>query len=177
MKTIQITEQKKEWAIKIAVGILCLALGYLGIVKPALGEAVFLSQSIQKAKQRLGLYREITLLKTKLTNAGRFFLKDQDRHRVLGKISALANKNKLEVLSVTPKTTTEGRFLKLRVEISATGTFFSLLNFLKSVETMEPAMAVKDISLTRGNQSTGASVIQSQIILETYLIEKAGLAA
>ncbi len=175
MGTVQMREQHKEIAIKIALALgLCAALFYF-LIRPVFSESVDLRQQVQNSRERLELFKEVERLKDELLVAEQPFLGLTSRSSLVGRISDLANKSRIDVQSLTPKTIPDGEYVKLRIEVSGQASFFSVVQFLKTVETMDPPFSIGDLNLSRqfGTGKKTRGILKTQFYLETYLVKQA----
>jgi len=177
MAALRIREQHKDLAIKILLAVgLCTAFFY-ALIRPVFSESILLRQQIQDSQAKIKLSKDVQQLKDELQVAEQPFAAMSMRSSLVGRISDIANKKKLDVQTLTPKTTPEGEYVVIKVEISAQAPFFSLLNFLKDMETLEPPFSVSSLSLvqlpyvrTRENPSGKQQI---RLSMETLLLKQA----
>ncbi len=177
MANFELKEQHKEIIIKVMAGALFFIMGYLMTVKPAFESMNGLRANLQTAKQRLTLHREINDLKTQLAVQEKLFSNEEDRSLILGQISSKANEAKISIQSLVPKTETIGNYQKLRIEIDGKGAFFSIVKFLKLLETLQPVLTIKDMTMIQsrlGDPKIKIPQLQLHVVLETYLKGKSG---
>jgi hypothetical protein len=178
MATIQIRERHKEIAIKIALAAGLCAVFFHFIIRPVFSESVFLKQQVQESHARLELFQDVHRLKDELSVAEEPFPVLASRSSMVGKLSDIANKNKIDVQTLTPKTIPEGEYTNLRIELSAQASFFPLMKFLKELEAFEPPLNVSNLSLSQFQRSySGADeekdgMLQVHLSLDTYLLKQ-----
>jgi len=173
---IKFKEQQKEMAIKAAVGAAAILLGFMFIVKPFFEETRALKLKIDVSKERLKLFDETELVRAKLEKLEGFFLTVPERSVVLGKISDIVSKEKLDIDTITPKTEPGEIYLKLFVDVSARGSFFQLVKFLKNVDTFNPAIKINAVTISRPPmllKGKKEGKLQTSVSLETYLKQRA----
>ena len=174
-KQIQIKARQKEIIIKIGVGVALIALLFLGLIRPAMQTSAKLRLNIKQAERRIELFQNVTELKKekiKLEEPLSFY---ENRSILLGRISDITKENQVQVQSMTPKVFDEGPYVVFRVEVQAQTTFFDLIQFLKVLETFEPPIAVRDVSLLRrrdADEQTWSKMLQIQIMMETVLLKE-----
>ena len=175
MPKTSITEQQKEWAIKISAGVATLVLCYAMMINPVLANFPFLIQGIRNSQQRIQLYHDIRDLKQNLENSESFMPALTERSQLLGKITDVASRNKIRVQTLTPRTEAEGSYVRLRVEMDGQGSFLSLIKFLQSIEKMGASVKVKDVSVLwkpAPDSKDRAYSLQLQIAFETFLKQR-----
>ncbi len=175
MANIQIREQHKELAIKIAVGVGLCAVFFHFLISPVFSRSVFLRQQLRESHERLELFKEVGRLKDELQVTEQPFAGLTARSSLVGKISDIASKNKIDVQAITPKTIPEGEYVKLRIEITGQASYFSMIQFFKVMEALEPPMSIGDVSLSRqfGTGKKTKGILKVQFYLETYLLKQA----
>lgn len=176
MLTLKIHEQQKEWAIKAAAGIVTLVFCYSAMIHPVFRDITALRQSIVDSKKRLELHREIGELREGLVQSERVLATVTDRSMLLGKISDIASQTQIDVATLTPRTEPAGGYIRLKIEMEARGSFFSLIKFLKAVEKIDVAVKVKDVSLLRqasGTAKDEKKSLQIHLVFETFLKQRA----
>ena len=176
--TTQIREQHKEIAIKIALAAgLCVLLFHL-IIRPVFSQRAFLRQQIRDSQTRLELFQEVRRLKDELVVAEEPFPALATRSSMVGKISDMANKNKIDVQSLTPRTIPDGTYTNLKIDMAAQASFFSLVQFLKDVEAFEPPLNVSNLSLIQPQRAYSdsdgdkAGMLQVRLSMDTYLLKQ-----
>ncbi|MBU9888438.1 MAG: type 4a pilus biogenesis protein PilO [Candidatus Omnitrophica bacterium] len=170
---IKFKEHQKEIAVKIAVGIGAVVLGFMLVVNPFLREVRDQKRKIDDSRAQSDLFVAAEISKARLEKLERFFLSAADRSVILGKISDAASREKLDVETITPRTEPAGDYVKLTVELNARGSFFQLVKFLKSTDTFNPAIRIKGVSLSRNQQGRKKDdKLQATVTLETYLKQK-----
>jgi type II secretory pathway component PulM len=176
MLTVKIHEQQKEWAIKATTGVVALVLCYSVIIHPVFHEIVVSRQRLVDSRTSLDLYREIGEFKKDLAGGESSLMTLTERSVVLGKIADMANQLGIDVNTLTPRTEPEGGYVRLKIEMEGRGSFFSLIKFLKAVETLNVAIKVRDVSLLR-KSSEGPSekkyFLQIHLVFETLLKPRA----
>jgi hypothetical protein len=175
MPVLKIHEQQKEWAIKAAAGTVTALLCYAVMVHPVFQDRAFLRQKIADSQKRVALYREVLALTENLTGREKALAALNDRSVLLGRISDLANQNQIDIQTLTPRTSPEGNYLKLQVELQGTSSFFSALKFLQAVEKMNAAVKVKEISILRqrSQETPGKKYpLQVHLVFETFLKQR-----
>lgn len=173
MSDMKFKEQQKEWGVKVAVGAAALLFGLLFTVKPFLAEARILRSQIDVSRERLKLFEETELLRNRLEKLESFFLSAPERSVVLGKISDTANKEKLDVDTIVPRTESAEAYSKLFVEMNAKGSFFQVVKFLKNVDTFNPAVKINTVKILRPQGLKKDGKLQFNVLVETYLKQKA----
>lgn len=176
MADIKIKEQQKEIAIKVAAGVAAVLLGLVFIVKPFFDETRALKLKIDVSRERSKLFDETELVRAKLEKLEGFFLTAPERSVVLGKISDIVSREKLDIDTIAPKTEPGETYLKLFVNVSAKGSFFQLVKFLKNVDTFNPAIKINEVMIAQPQTfSKGKNVgkLQANVSLETFLKQKA----
>lgn len=175
MAILKIREQQKEWALKAAVALAAIVLCFLTLIHPMLQNIAVLHQTILDSQTRSQLFREIQEL-NKNVGAGESSLPTvMDRSMLLGKISDIASRTKVDVGTLTPRTEPDGGYIKLKIEMEGTGSFFALLNFLQSIEKLSTSLKVKDVAVLRQVSETpqvGKNVLQIHIVFETFLKQR-----
>jgi hypothetical protein len=174
MATMQIKEQHKEIAIKIALAAVLCAVFFHFIIRSVYSESSLLKQQIQESNARLELFREVRRLKDELMVAEESFPALATRSSIVGKISDMANKNKMDVQSLTPKTIPDGEYINFKIELLAQANFFLLLQFLKGIEAFEPPLNVSNLSLSQSQQTGGEQnqMLQVRLSLDTCLLKQ-----
>jgi hypothetical protein len=174
MANVQIREQYKEIAVKIAVGLALCAVFFHFLITPVFSQSVALRQQLLETRERLELFKEVSRLKDELLVTEQPFAALTARSSLVGKISDIASKNKIDVQAITPKTVPEGEYVRLRIEVSGQASYFSMIKFLKEMETLEPPMSIGDISLSRqfGTGKKTRGILKAQLYLETYLLKQ-----
>lgn len=175
MLTVRISEQQKEWAIKVAAGIVTFVFCYGVMVNPVFRDIAGFRQSIQDSKKRTELYQDVQGLKEKLDKSESVFAMLTERSQLLGKISDIAGRNQIRVQTLTPRTGPEGGYVKLKIEMDGQGSFFSLLKFLQAVEKIGAAIKVRDVSILwkpSSNAEEGKYALQIQLVFETFLKQR-----
>ncbi len=175
MSTVKIHEQQKEWALKVGVGVAaCLCL-YFTMIHPLFYEIVTLKRGILDAQKRLELYKEIRGLEEGLDKIERVFATVTERSQLLGRISDIAGQNQIDIGTLTPRTEPYGGYVRLRMEMDARGSFFSLLKFLQAIEKVGAAIKVRDISILwspSAPHQKGKNLLQLQLSFETLLKQR-----
>jgi hypothetical protein len=146
MPTIKIYEQHKEWAIKAAVGIAAMILFYTIMVAPVFQNVVEMRQGVVDAKRRADFCRELENLNKNLNEKETVLATITERSQILGRVSDIAEKAKVHITTLTPRTEPNAGYVRLRMEMEGQGSFFSLLKFLQGVERTQTALRVKDVS-------------------------------
>jgi Tfp pilus assembly protein PilO len=175
MAKTTVTEQQKEWAIKISAGVVTLILCYAMMISPVLASFPFLIHGIRNSQQRIQLYHDIRDLKQNLEKSESSLPALTERSQLLGKITDVASRNKIRIQTLTPTTEPEGGYVRLRVEMDGQGSFLSLIKFLQSVEKMGAAVKVKDVSALwkpAPDSKDRAYSLQLQISFETFLKQR-----
>jgi hypothetical protein len=178
MATMQIREQHKEIAIKIALAAGLCAVFFHFIIQPVFSESVLLKQQVQESHARLELFQDVRRLKDELSVAEETFPVLASRSSMVGRISDIANKNGIDVQTLTPKTIPEGEYTDLRIELSAQASFFPLMKFLKELEAFEPPLNVSNLSLSQFQRSYSGmdggrdEMLQVHLSMDTYLLKQ-----
>ena len=181
MAMIQIKEQQKEIAIKVALAVVLVAALFVMAVLPPIRESAKLRVEIQESQERLELHSDLSRAKKNLQTLEATLGSLSGRSALLGKISDIATKKQLEVQTLTPKTIDEGNYVRFKIEMEATATFFSMVKFLQAMESISPPIGVKDVTLLRRDAKRKGRLegkrLQVQLILETFLMKqkKAGV--
>ncbi|HOW59283.1 MAG TPA: type 4a pilus biogenesis protein PilO [Candidatus Omnitrophota bacterium] len=174
MALLQIKERQKEILVKGAAGVLTLVLCYLFMIHPVFSQIRFLKGNISESQERIKLSAAIKEQKKKMVKMEEGLASLQERAMILGRISDLANKAKMDVQSLTPKTQAEGNYTKLTVEVDGKSSFLAFHRFLQEVEKADLPLNVRDVSVLRQrfeNQPKESRNLQVHLILETYLMQ------
>ena len=175
MLELRIKEHQKEFLIKGAAGIATLLVGFLVMIHPANLKIASLRSGVELARQRVEIFKESKALNKSLIEMEDSLASLSDRSAVLSQISALLIQNKISVQTLIPKTVPEGDYLRWNVDVDGKGSFFSLIQFLKALEMIDPVISVKQVSVLRTNieQHEGApGNLQIRLGLETYLKQR-----
>ena len=176
MVDIKIKEQQKEITFKVAAGVVAVFLGFTLIVKPFFEETRNLKLKIDVSRERLKLFDETEAARAKLGKLEGFFLTVPERSVVLGKLSDIVSREKLDIDTITPKTEPGEPYLKLLVDVSARGSFFQLVKFLKNVDTFNPAIKINAVTIARPPmllKGKKDGKLRVSVSLETYLKQRA----
>ncbi len=171
---MKIREGEKELVLKAAAGIAVGLLLYTAMVQPVFQEIWAARQSVIDSKKRLELYKDIKDLKNELDRKGSPLATLPERSQLLGRISDIAGQTQIRFGTLTPRTEPAGGFLKLRMDMDARGSFFSLLKFLLAIEKTKTVIKVKDVSVlwnSSSKQQEGKDFLTIQLVLETLLIK------
>jgi len=175
MSTVKIHEQQKELTLKVGAVVAVCLVCYLTMIQPLFHDIVTLKQGIMDAQKRLELYKEIQGLRDGLDKRESLLATVTERSQLLGRISDIAGKTQIRVGTLTPRTEPYGGYSRLKMEMDAKGTFFSLLKFLQAVEKVGAAIKVRDISILWSPSSAsqaGANLLQLQLSFETLLKQR-----
>ena len=151
MASVKIKERQKEWAIKASAGIAAIIFCYIAMIHPGFQDIKTLRQRIVDSQQRFDLYQTIQKLKADLGAREDALATVPDRAMLLGRISDIAGQAQVDVGTLTPRTEPEGAYIKLSIEMDGRSSFFSLINFLASIEKIDGWLKVRDISVSRLN--------------------------
>jgi len=177
MSVEKITEQQKEWTLKIAAGLLVFFLCYASMIHPAFQDSASLIQGIRGARQRIELYQNIRDLQGRLQEEEDLLPVLTERAQILGKISDMAAQQKIRVQKLTPKTEPMSGYSRLRIEMDGQGSYLSLIKFLQDIEKFDGVIKARDVSALVKPQETKpkekaedkADLLQLRILLETFL--------
>lgn len=172
MATVKITEQQQEWMIKGGAGLATLIFCYVVIIQPVFMDIATLRQGIVDSRKRIELFREVKGFQGELAGFEKNLATVTDRSLMLGKISDIAGRAKLEFDSLTPRTEPGGDYMRLKIEADGKGTFFSLLKFLETVEKLDMAIKVRDVSILKKISQKNPKnryFLQIHLVFETFL--------
>ncbi len=161
--------------MKVGVGIIAVLLGLAIVVRPFVEKVHSLKLRMDLSMERLDLYEKTETARAKLEKLEGFFLTMPERSLVLGKIADIASREKVDIEGMTPKTAPGPYYLKLFVDVNTKGSFFPLIQFLKHVDSFNPAIRINGVTVTRApvlfrNKREGE--LQTIVYLETYLKPK-----
>lgn len=169
-------ERAKERLVVAVAGLLVGALCLGGILIPTVKDIVRLRDKITKDRQRIDLLREVKALEKKVSELETPLAVWTDRSLLMGKIADVADKSRVTVQNLVPRTIREGAYVRLSVEVQAEGAFFDQLRFLKALEAIEPPVRVRELSLTRNKTQAavrGSAVrvanVRAKVVIEGYL--------
>lgn len=146
MPAMKIYEQHKEWAIKIAVGVVAMVFSYSLMVSPVFKSVVVMRQGVDDAKKRAVFYGDLQNLTREISAKEEALATITERSQILGRISDIAEKSKVRIATLTPRTEPNEGYVRLRMEMTGQGSFFSLLKFLQGIEKTKPALRVREVS-------------------------------
>ena len=172
---MKIHEQQKEWAIKVAAGIVTFVFCYAAMIHPVFRDITSLHQSILDSQKRAGLYRQVQDLRETLESREGVLATLTERSQLLGKISDIAGRNQIRVQTLTPRTATDRGYINLKVEMNGQGSFFSLLKFLKAIEKIGTSIKIQDVSILwkpSPDPQESKYSLQIQLIFETFLKQR-----
>ena len=172
MTTLKINEQQKEWAIKAAAGIAMIVLCYTFMIHPVFTEITTLRQGIEDSHARIELFRDVKSLRVSLGDLEKDLANLTDRSLLLGQLSDIAGQTQVDFETLTPRTEPEGPYTRLKIETEGKGSFFSLLNFLETVEKINAAFRIREISLLDklfDDASKNKDSLQIHLVFETFL--------
>lgn len=171
MLTLKMSEQQKEWVLKVATGIVALVFCHATIIAPVFQDLAFLHRSIRDSQKRIELYHKVSDLRANIDNREKSLVVLTDRSQLLGKISDVAARNQIRVQTLTPKTDPNGAYVRLKIEVDGEGSFFSLIKFLQAVEKIVSAIRIKAVSVLwkPSSESRNKHLLQIQLIFETFL--------
>lgn len=175
MAIVKITEQQKEWALKVAAGVATLFLCYMAMIHPVFQNITDLRQSITDSQKRRELYQELKGLKENLESREKSLATLTERSQLLGKISDIAGGTQLHVETLTPRAEPEGGYIRLKMEMDGQGDFFSLLKFLQAVERSDATIRIRDVSMLwkpSADLKEGGHPLQIQLMFETLLKQR-----
>jgi hypothetical protein len=181
MSQIQLKELQKERLIKGAMGLLVAGLCFGFMVLPVLKSVTMLRDKISEDNQRIELFREVKDLEKKTAHLEASLAVWTDRSLMMSKIADIADKNEINVQNIVPRTTKEGAYVRLTIELQGLGTFVSNLKFLKMIESLTPPVIVKELSVSRegsrdssSGSKAGAESLQLKLSVESFLRQPQG---
>jgi hypothetical protein len=143
---MKIHEQHKEWAIKIGVGVLAMIFFYAILVQPVFQKVFAMRQGVSDAMKRKDFYKELQAILEIMAEKEAALATITERSQILGRISDIAEKAKVRIATLTPRTEPLGGYVRLRMEMEGQGSFFSLLKFLQAIEKTQPALRAREVS-------------------------------
>jgi len=176
MLSLKLKERQKEWLIKGAFGAGVFAGCFWFMIFPLFGDIALFKQKLADDQERLGLFQDIRALNEKVSSLEASLATSTDRSLMLGKISDVATKTHIDMQSLTPKTSKEGVYINLKIDMKATGNFLALLDFLRAVEVLRPPVMARDLTLASNRSEDhfaktgkGDETLDIKFVLETYL--------
>lgn len=175
MAGLKMNEQQQEMMIKVCSGLLMVAVFYGVIINPSFSEIALLKKKIQDTQKHVELLGVVDGLEKELSTSEKSLGSLNDRSLVLGRVSEIAHKNRLEIQSMTPRTQPADHYVRLRIDVDSQGTFRSLLRFLQAIEKDGFVFVTRDFSLTQQNTQVPKGrpvILQIHFALEVYLKQK-----
>lgn len=172
MQAIKIHVQHKEWAIKTAAGVVAMVFFYAIMVAPVFKNVVVMRQGVDDAKKRAEFYKELQSLSREILEKEAALATVTERSQILGRVSDIAEKSKVRIATLTPRTEPNEGYARLRMEMAGQGSFFSLLKFLQGIEKTKPVLRVREVStLVPPSSSTmeDQNALHLQLGFETLL--------
>jgi len=176
MSSLKLNEQKQEWLIKGLSGVVVFVVCLRFMVLPFFWDMVLYKQRAVEDQERLGLFQDMHALSKKVASMEASLATSTDRSLMLGKISDIATKHHIDIQNLAPRTSKEGAYINLKVDINAMGNFLTLLDFLQAVEALEPPMIARDLTLSSGRSKgrsaeigKGGEALNIKLVLGSYL--------
>jgi hypothetical protein len=176
MSSLKLNEQQQEWLIKGLSGVVVFAVCLRFMILPFFWDMVLYKQRAVEDQKRLGLFQEMHVLSKKVSSMEASLATLADRSLMLGKISDIATKHHIDIQNLAPKSSKEGAYINLKIDMNATGNFLALLNFLRAVEALEPPMIARDLTLSsvrsKGRSAEigkGGEALHIRLVLGSYL--------
>ena len=176
MLSLRLTEQRKEWLVKALFGLVVFAVCLWIMILPLFREITLSEHRALDDQGRLDLFQDTRALNKKVLSLEASLATLADRSLMLGKISDVAAKNGIDIKNLTPRTSKEGAYTSLKIDMEGRGSFFKLLNFLRAIEALHPPVIAQDLALSRNRSGvrfsegeTGQETLGIRIVLESYL--------
>ncbi len=178
MKTMKVTELQKQVGVIGAATVLFLLIGIWLVITPGIKQMAQIRKSISQVGQKNETLRKIEDLSGKVELMQSKLEAVSQKNSVLSHLATLANRQKLEVESVSPDEVGEaasGFYQDYVLKLKAAGGFRQLIGFFGAVEKMNPPIAVVDMELTNQpssgrNNTRVRSALSMSMVLKTLLI-------
>ena len=147
MIAFKLTDRHKQLAVKWLVRGVFVLVGWVLAVQPGLAKIKMNKSATQDIEERSRLIVEIHQLREKSRQFDASLSSEEGAHALLGKISKLASESRFDVQSLVPTTEPAGLYTKVRLDLTAQGSFASLYQFLKAFEDLKLSGAVVNLSV------------------------------
>lgn len=160
---------KKEMLIKnkilllgIALGLISLWFGYNKICKAGIASIQQMKAQVPEENLKTDVLRRTEVLQNTIESYKGYFAKETDVLWLIDKVSSLAKKSGLEVISLSPRPVVSlSNFLYGNVSLTATGSFHQLGDFVSAIESSSEFMRVEDLSFKKDKEFLSADIVIS----------------
>ncbi len=178
MKMIKVTELQKQMSLIALAAVFFIIIGVWLVITPGVEKMTRMQKEISQVDQKKAALRRIEDFKTKIDSIHPKLDSVSQKNLVVSHLATLANRQKLEVESVTPDAddaAVKGFYQDFVLRVRASGGFKQLIGFFSAIEKMRPPISVVEMELMnqpasgRGN-SRVRSALSMSLVLKTVLV-------
>jgi hypothetical protein len=173
MASVKLSESQHEGAVKWGSGILFFLIGGLLVIQPGIEKTNLIKKRNEEARKRSELTAQILRLRKEYEKLDEFLLPKGDRHRFLGKVTALTKAGGQQIVSLQPSEETGEYYTRLILNLNVQTAFLSLVEFLNRLEEVKPLILASGLKMRSPSQrepgSQARARLEASLTLESYM--------
>ncbi len=177
MKIVRLTETQKQAALLGAICAFFLILGVSTMAVPSFEKIRKLKRDAGQVDKKLEVLKDIRVYEAQVRAMEKGVRSYDDRHLILGEVTAAANQNKMEVSSIQPEAADQGKqktgYKMVQISFQGRGQFGALMGFLSDLEKKEFPVSVQnmDIRMRSATRGSEAGSLEVGMLLSVLMFE------